>query len=314
MSKKSPFLNDIYNFCVGFCMGGANVIPGVSGGTMLFILGAFNQLTDAIRSIASVETLKLFFSADWKALNARIQWRFLIGIGIGLLVSFATLAKLFVWLLAEHQQLTYAFFFGLIISSIITVNRQIKKWSFGAIICFIISAIGAFAIISLVPVDGGSQWYMLMLYGAICIIAMILPGLSGSFLLLIFGQYERVWKAVSNIARFQFNLQEITDVLLLAAGAIIGIALFVHLLNFLMKYFYNATIASLIGFMLGAIPRLWPWQHEQIISKKLVYEAPVCNGNLPWIILSVLGGIALVLIIDFCAKGGESEKNAKENK
>lgn len=313
MSKKSTFFGDIYNFFVGFCMGGANVIPGVSGGTMLFILGAFNQLTDAIRSIASIETLKLLFSAEWKALNTRIQWRFLIGIGIGLLASFATLAKLVVWLLETHQQLTYAFFFGLIISSMITVNRQIKKWTWGAIVCFIISTIAAFAIVSLVPVDGGTQWYMLMLYGAICIIAMILPGLSGSFLLLIFGQYERVWGAVANIARFNFNWQEITDVFMLAAGAVLGLALFVHLLNFLMKHFYNATIAALIGFMLGAIPRLWPWQHEQIISRKLVYDAPVCDSNLPWIILSVIGGIALVLIIDFIANGGKS-KTEKENK
>ena len=108
-------------------------------------------------------------------------------------------------------------------------------------------------------------------------------------------------------------LQEITDVFMLAAGAVLGLALFVHLLNFLMKHFYNATIAALIGFMLGAIPRLWPWQHEQIISRKLVYDAPVCDSNLPWIILSVIGGIALVLIIDFIANGGKS-KTEKENR
>lgn len=308
MNKKSSLLNDLYNFFVGFCMGGANVIPGVSGGTMLFILGAFNKLTDAIRDIACIETIKLLFAANWKALYARIQWRFLIGIAIGLLVSFATLTKLIIWMLNEHQQLTYAFFFGLIISSIITVNRQIKKWSYGAIICLILSTVGAFAVIRLVPVESSTTWYMLMLYGAICIIAMILPGLSGSFLLLIFGQYARVWGAISNIASFKFNWNEICDVTLLAAGAIIGLGLFVHLLNFLMKHFHNAVVASLIGFMIGAIPRLWPWQHEEIFSKKIIFDAPVYNSNLPLIILSALGGIALVLIIDFCAKEAKTEK------
>lgn len=311
MSKKSPFLNDIYNFLVGFCMGGANVIPGVSGGTMLFILGAFNDLTEAIRSIASIETIKLLFSAEWKVLNARIQWRFLIGIGLGLLASFATLAKLVVWLLEEHQQLTYAFFLGLIISSIITVQRQVKKWTLGAIISLIVSTIAAYLIISLVPISGGTQWYMLMLYGAICIIAMILPGLSGSFLLLIFGQYERVWGAVANVANFRWHLDEICDLALLSIGAIIGLGLFVHLLNWLLKYCANATIAALIGFMLGATPRLWPWQHEEFITKKLVLDAPVNNTLLPWIILSVLGGIALVLAIDFCAKERKPEKESK---
>ena len=310
MNKKSSLLNDLYNFIVGFCMGGANVIPGVSGGTMLFILGAFNKLTDAIRDIACIETIKLLFAANWKALYARIQWRFLIGIAIGLLVSFATLAKLVLWMLEEHQQLTYTFFFGLIISSIITVNRQIKKWSYGAIICLIASTIGAFLIIRLVPVDGSTAWYMLMLYGAICIIAMILPGLSGSFLLLIFGQYERVWGAIANVTHLQLNWHEICDVALLAAGTVIGLGIFVHLLNFLMKHFYNAVIASLIGFMIGAIPRLWPWQHEEIFTKRIIFDAPVYNENLPLIILSALGGIALVLIIDFCAKEDKTEKES----
>ena len=308
MNRKSPFFSDIYNFFVGFCMGAANVIPGVSGGTMLFILGAFNELTEAIRAIASVETLKLLISGNWKAVNARIQWRFLIGISVGLLVSFATLAKIMVWLLQEHQQLTYAFFFGLIISSIISVKRQVKKWSPGAILSLIISTIGAFLIVSMVPINAGSQWYMLMLYGAICIIAMILPGLSGSFLLLIFGQYERVWNAVGNLTHFQLNWGEISDLMCLAVGAVLGLALFVHLLNFMMKHFYNVTIAALIGFMIGAIPRLWPWQHQELLTGKIIFDPPVCNQLLPWIILCTIGGIILVLAIDFLAKDRKTEK------
>lgn len=310
MRMFSKFRDDLFHFSVGFCMGGANVIPGVSGGTMLFIMGAFTRLTDALRDIASVETLRLLFTFRFRELAARIQWRFLLGVGIGVLVSFATLAKFFVWLLEYHERPTFAFFFGLIAASIITVNRQMRKWSGGAVVSFLISAAAAFGIISLVPMHGGGQWYMLMLYGAICIIAMILPGLSGSFLLLIFGQYDRVWRTVGDLAHFHFTASGILTVVCLAVGGAVGLGLFVHLLNYLLRNFYNATIAALIGFMVGALPRLWPWQHE--VAGRAVYNAPAVDGSLFRIALCVLAGLVLVLAIEFCArkKNGNGGENA----
>lgn len=300
MKKLSRFKDDLYNFSVGFFMGSANVIPGVSGGTMLFIMGAFAKLTGAIRDIACWETVKMLCRGDWQGIYRKIQWRFLAGVGLGVVISFATLAKVFVWLLEKHQQLTFAFFFGLIAASIITVNRQMQKWSWGAGASFIISALAAFGIISLVPLNGGTQWYMLMLYGAICIIAMILPGLSGSFLLLIFGQYQRVWEAVGNISHLQFHAGEVIMLIWLALGCVIGLGAFVHLLNYLMKNFYNATIAALIGFMAGAIPRLWPWQHQGA-ANRLVYEMPDCAA-LPLPLAAAAAGLVLVLVIEFFAR------------
>ncbi|MBE6390121.1 MAG: DUF368 domain-containing protein [Lentisphaerae bacterium] len=300
MKEKSRFCEDLYNFSVGFCMGGANVIPGVSGGTMLFIMGAFSKLTGAISTIASVKTLKLLLSGKWKELYELIPWRFLFALGVGILLSFATLAKLLVWLLNNCQQYTFAFFFGLIAASIITVNRQMKKWSWGAWISFAASAATAFGIISLVPVNAGSQWYMLILYGAICIIAMILPGLSGSFLLLIFGQYQKVWDAVGNLAHFHWTISDISTVFFLALGAIAGIGMFVHLLNWLIKNFYDFTVAALIGFMVGAIPRLWPWQQE--IANHISYNAPIYDISFLWTVLVIFSGLLLVLIIEFFAR------------
>lgn len=300
MGKFCCIKEDLYNFSVGFCMGGANVIPGVSGGTMLFIMGAFTKLTDAISRIASIATLKLLFTGQWKKFYESIPWRFLFGLGAGILISFATLAKFFVWMLENHQSYTFSFFFGLIIASIFTVNRQIKQWSAGVWISFAISALAAFGIISLVPVDGGSQWYMLLLYGAICIIAMILPGLSGSFLLLIFGQYNRVWLAVGNLSHFNFSTADISTVLFLGIGAVIGLGAFVHLLNYLLRNFYNATIAALIGFMVGAIPRLWPYQHE--VEGRLIYDAPKYDWSLCGIAGCLAGGFILVMIIEFFAR------------
>ena len=300
MKKISGYKDDLYNFAVGFFMGGANVIPGVSGGTMLFIMGAFTKLTDAIRDIACMETLKMLCCGDWRGLYNRIQWRFLAGVGAGVLLAFATLAKVFVWLLDKHQQLTFAFFFGLIAASIITVNRQMKKWSAGAVISFIISTVAAFGVVSLVPLNGGTQWYMMILYGAICIIAMILPGLSGSFLLLIFGQYQRVWDAVGNLARLQFHTDQLIMLCCLVLGSILGLGAFVHLLNYLMKNFYNATVAALIGFMAGAIPRLWPWQHQDS-AHRLIYEVPDC-ASLLWTVAAAASGLLLVLAIELFAR------------
>ena len=158
----------------------------------------------------------------------------------------------------------------------------------------------------MVPVDGGSQWYMLTLYGAICIIAMILPGLSGSFLLLIFGQYHRVWMAVGNLMHFQFSVADLTTIFFLAAGAVAGLGAFVHLLNYLLKKFYNVTIAALIGFMVGATPRLWPWQHE--CGEKFVLDPPTCDRSMLWVILCAAAGFFSVMLIEFCAR----KKNIKE--
>ena len=313
MKMPVKFKEDIYNFLVGFFMGAANVIPGVSGGTMLFIMGAFGKLIDTLKNIGSPETLKMLCKGDFKGLAKRANWRFLGFLALGALASFATLAKLMVYLLAEHTQLTQAFFFGLIAASIITVNHQMERWTIPAWISFIISAVAAFAIISLVPVNTGDAWYTMILCGAISIIAMILPGLSGSFLLLILGQYDRVWNAVGNVARLKFNADEISMIVLLAIGCITGLGAFVHLLNYLMKNFENVTIAALIGFMIGSLPRIWPFQHADLssivlqkgkpVATRIIYDMPQSfDGKTLFTILCAIAGLALVMGIEYCAK------------
>ena len=311
MKTPAKFKDDIYNFLVGFFMGAANVIPGVSGGTMLFIMGAFGKLINAIKTIASPETLKLLCKGDFKALVARIEWRFLLFVVLGALLSFATLAKLMVYLLAEHTQLTQAFFFGLIAASIITVNHQMERWTIPAWISFAISAAAAFAIISLVPMNTGDAWYTMIICGAISIVAMILPGLSGSFLLLILGQYDRVWSAVGNIARFRFDLSEIYMLALLAIGCAAGLGAFVHLINFLMKKYSTPTIAALIGFMVGSIPRLWPFQHDdlssmvlqkgKLVATRIIYELPPMQWRSLLVLGCALAGLILVIAIEYFA-------------
>ncbi len=317
MKTPAKFKEDIYHFLVGFFMGAANVIPGVSGGTMLFIMGAFGKLINAIKTIASPETLKMLCKGEFKALAARIEWRFLLFIVLGTLLSFATLAKLMVYLLAEHTQLTQAFFFGLIAASIITVNHQMERWTIPAWISFGISAAAAFAIISLVPVNTGDAWYTMIICGAISIVAMILPGLSGSFLLLILGQYDRVWSAVGNVARLRFDFSEISMLALLAVGCVAGLGAFVHLINFLMKKYSAPTIAALIGFMVGSIPRLWPFQHDDVssmvlqkgklVATRIVYELPPMQWRSLLVLGCALAGLVLVIGIEYFASRRKAE-------
>ncbi len=320
--KKTSFITDLRNFFVGFAMGTANVIPGVSGGTMLFIMGAFEELVDAIRKVASAETLRMVCRFQIKRLFQELPWRFLLGLGAGIVVSFATVAKLFVWLLENHPQLTYAFFFGLIIGSIVTVNRQLGKWTAGAGVSFFAGTAIAFAVVSLIPVSTPNTWYVYLLCGAICIIAMILPGLSGSFLLLLLGQYNFVWNAVGNAARFQFSVAELGALVWLALGCVLGLGGFSHLLNYLMKRFRSATIAALIGFMVGSLPRIWPWYAPRgiLVNAKGVevpygisFKAPVFDGTFLPILIAAVFGLVLVLGIEFLSRkrGGEAPEGAK---
>ena len=288
---------------------------------MLFIMGAFGKLVTALRDLVSLDTLKMFIRLDFKGLRDRIQWRFLTALVLGVLAAFATLAKVIVGMLEAHRDITFAFFLGLIAASIISVNRQIKKWSIGAALSGIISAAAAFAIISLIPVDTGDAWYTMILCGVICIIAMILPGLSGSFLLLILGQYNRIWEAVGNLSHLKFNAGEISMLALVALGCAIGLGAFVHLLNFLMDRYYNATIAALCGFMIGSLPKLWPWQSpdpasliwqkgKAVFSRSLYHLPKWDDGKLITLLLCIIAGFAVILTIEYFA----GKKQNKESK
>lgn len=299
-------------------MGCANVIPGVSGGTMLFIMGAFDKLINAIRELISPANLRLLLKFRCKEWAQKVDLRFLLFLFIGIGASFATLTKVIVYLLGYHKLPTYAFFLGLVAASIYSVARQIKKWSVTVFVSMVISTAAAFGIISLVPINPGDAWYITLGCGAVCIIAMILPGLSGSFLMLIFGQYDRVWNAVGNLTRFNTNREELAMLGFLVLGAGAGLGAFVHLLTFLLKRYYNVTMAALIGFMVGSLPRLWPFQHDDpahIIIKKgkaaatrIIYDPPEFSrsGALYW--LCILSGIALVLLVEFIAHKKQQQK------
>ncbi len=252
----------------GFAMGVANVIPGVSGGTMAFILGIYEELIDSIRQFASLDTFKMALKFDIKGLFTKLPWPFLLALGIGVLVAFASVARLFTWLLDKHPSMTYAFFFGLVLASIFTVLKKVKKWNYATICALVIGAVATYFLVTLVPVKTPNTWWFSLVSGMIVICAMILPGISGSFLLLILRQYRYVWGAVGALTSGKITVESILTVFWVGIGCAVGLGSFVHLLNWLFKKFHDLTVATLIGFMVGSMWKLWPWKEVMLYSVK----------------------------------------------
>ncbi len=266
----------------GFAMGAANVIPGVSGGTIALLTGIFNELIESLNSLMSVSTWKLLFKGDLRGFWKTIHGTFLLWLAIGVILSVFSLAKLMEYVLAHHPVQTWAFFFGLIIVSAIFMLSDIKGWK-GSDICWLVLgvALGAF-ICLLSPTETTSDLWFIALCGAIAICTMILPGISGSFILVLFGKYEYIMKAVSEL-----NLPVLA---VFALGCVIGIVAFSKFLHWLIGKYEKPTLLVLIGFTIGALVKVWPWA-----DKAACEAANVLNG-VPAGTLHVGGAIAWALI------------------
>ena len=232
-------------------MGAADVVPGVSGGTIAFIAGIYEELVDSIKSI-NQHALKLLFTLKLKAFWQQINGSFLFSILLGIGISIFSLAKLMTWLLEHYPIQIWSFFFGLIIASTVLVAKEIQRWHAGTVIALIIGAAVAYVITILSPSETPNAWWFIILSGAIAICAMILPGISGAFILLLMGKYAYILGAVSDL---QFGI-----LLLFAFGAVTGIVSFSHLLSWLLKKHHTATVATLTGFMVGSLNKVWPWK------------------------------------------------------
>ncbi|MDR3140357.1 MAG: DUF368 domain-containing protein [Tannerellaceae bacterium] len=254
----------------GIGMGAVDVVPGVSGGTIALIVGIYEELLDSIKSING-NSLKLFFTgkivAFWKAINGN----FLLTLVSGIAISIFSLAKLITYLLETQPVLVWSFFFGLVLASILFVAKEIRKWDWKTILGFIIGAIIAFYITIATPAETPDGLWFIFLCGAIAICAMILPGISGSFVLVLLGKYDYVMKAVTNL--------DMVIIFVFICGAAIGITSFSRLLSCLLRRFHDITIAVLAGFMLGSLNKVWPWKIEingmdhNLLPDSLVWEA-----------------------------------------
>lgn len=272
----------------GMGMGAADVVPGVSGGTIAFIAGIYDELIDSIKNI-NLTSLKLLFTgrfaAFWKAVNANFLLSILCGIG----VSVFSLAKLITYLLDNQPILVWSFFFGLVLASACFVSKDIKEWNWKTVSGLLAGVAVAFYITVATPAETSTQLWFIFLCGAVAICAMILPGISGSFILLLMGKYTYIMGAVKEL-----------NVLVLgvfAAGALVGITSFSHILSYALKRFRNLTLAVLTGFMLGSLNKVWPWKvverfytDSHGVQKALV-EHNVWPGEqlLPAILLAVVG-------------------------
>jgi len=284
----------------GLAMGAADVVPGVSGGTIAFISGIYEELITSIGNInlSLVKTLRQEgFKAAWKQLNGNFLLALFIGIGISIL----SLAKLMGWLLVHKPIFLWSFFFGLVVASIFFVGKQITIWNLGTISLFIIGAVVAFYISSL-PVMGTieSIWF-LFLAGALAICAMILPGISGAFILVLLGAYQPVLEALNN--------RDLKTIGVIGLGAIIGLLSFSKLLKWLFQNYKNLTLATLTGFILGSLNKIWPWKETlstRVNSKG--EEVPLLQENISpfsyhenpqmaWAIaLAILGFLTIFLL------------------
>ena len=236
----------------GMAMGAADVVPGVSGGTIAFISGIYEELLGSISNV-NLQLLKTLKQEGLKAAWKQVNGNFLAALFIGIFVSIISLAKAIKYLLENEPILLWSFFFGLVLASVIYIAKQITKWNVISVIVLILGAFLAYYITTLNPlVSENSSPIFIFLAGAIAICAMILPGISGSFILVLLGAYKPVLDALNN--------KDIKTILVFMFGAIVGLLTFSKILKWLFKHYKNITLAVLTGFIIGSLNKIWPWK------------------------------------------------------
>ncbi|MFV0290329.1 MAG: DUF368 domain-containing protein [Mangrovibacterium sp.] len=235
----------------GVGMGAADVVPGVSGGTIAFISGIYEELLNSIKAV-NYSNLKLLLAGKFKSFWSAVNANFLVALLSGIAFSLLSLAKLMTYLLDYHPILIWSFFFGLIVASAIYVAKDIKQWNLITIVSALLGAFVAYIITTIAPAEPNTSYFFIFISGAIAICAMILPGISGSFILLLLGMYKFIISALSDF--------KIAVIATFATGAGIGLICFSNVLSWLLKKYFDYTIALLAGFMIGSLNKIWPWK------------------------------------------------------
>jgi putative membrane protein len=298
----------------GMCMGASDIVPGVSGGTMAFIMGIYEELIDSIRTVGQRDFIQAVLRFRIQDVLQILNWPFLLALGSGILLAIFTLAHSLEWLLENEPVYLWSFFFGLVLASIISVSKRVKKWtpSLGALM--LAGAVGAYILVGLVPSQTPNDWWFLILSGAVAICAMILPGISGAFILVLLGKYQFVLSAVNGF-RQTFNLQDLLTIVLVGIGAVVGLISFAQVLGWLFRRYHDGTVAVLIGLMVGSLRKVWPWKFdadwlrdsagEFVLSDghRIVTEQHniLPNGGAGELILAIviaLAGVLLVLMLE----------------
>lgn len=298
MGKIQSIISKYFSVALkGFGMGAANVVPGVSGGTIALITGIYTDIVDAISAFTDRNTWKALLKGNWSEFWKSIKGAFLLALGVGIIVSIFSLAKLMTLALEHYPILTWAFFFGLILASAVIMFRNIKLWKGADIAALVVGILLGVGVCTLSPTNTSEDLWFIFVCGAISICTMILPGVSGSFVLLILGKYEYIMNAVTEL-----NLPVLA---VFAVGCVVGILAFAKLLHWLLARWEQRTMIVLLGFVLGSLIRIWPWS-----DKVAAMEAQLLRGNqsgildmqIPAAIACCVGGIVLVLLIEMMGK------------
>ena len=239
-------------------MGAADLVPGVSGGTIAFIFGIYEELIHSIKTLSG-EFLRLGLRGKIKEAWDLIPFGFLIPLGLGLVTAVLSLSNLLSYLLHTYPSFLWSFFFGLVIASAWLVRKRVVTWDLHDLLAMAVTTVATYFLVGAVPVETPNTLLALFLSGAVAICAMILPGISGSFLLVIMGKYEQVLQAISN--------RDLVSIAVFGLGAVFGLALFSRVLSWLFAKHHDISIAILTGFMIGSLRKIWPW--KEIISTRI---------------------------------------------
>ena len=306
--KRKPMINVkelILVFVKGVAMGAANVIPGVSGGTIAFITGIYDKLIESLKRL-DVTAVRLLFQFRLREFANHVNFWFMAALFLGIGISLVSLGKLLKMLFEEYPIEVWALFFGLIVASVYSVGRTIKQWNMGSVGGVIVGTVVAVLLSFLKPAAESQNFIYLMLCGVVAICSMLLPGLSGSFVLILMGNYQLIMlDAVPN--------GEMAIIIPVAIGALAGFILLSHFISFMLRNFELSTIGVLTGFILGSLLIIWPWKQEVFLTvengeflmkdgEKVIqgyerYLPPLDSSQtIIAIVLMVVGGLAVLLL------------------
>ena len=295
----------------GAAMGMANVIPGVSGGTVALITGIYEDLINTLKSF-DWHAVKLLFKADFRKCFNHINGPFACAVGIGVIVSVFSAAKILEHLLSEHETLTMAFFFGLILASIFLVARQVPKWNPLTGLALLAGIAGAAAVLLIKPLSENPDPLYVFLCGVVAMCSMILPGISGSYILILMGNYALLLDATSNVQDYQKSLPALLP---FTAGCAVGLLGFARVLSFILDRFKATTLAMLTGFVAGSLAVIWPWKttFTKTIGEKTAvtgyqWNLPEPGKPLLLALLIILAGSGLVPLLDKLAGNHKARK------
>jgi len=244
----------------GVCMGAADIVPGVSGGTMAFILGIYEELIDAIRTLGRPHFLEAVLKFRIKDVLKTLNWEFLLAVATGIFIAIITLSHALESLLVNQPVFLWSFFFGLVLASVLVVSKRVKRWTPQLVIALMFGAVGAYVLVGLVPVQTPNDWWFLIISGAVASCALILPGISGAFLLVLLGKYQYVLGSVNDLRAGELNAA--VPLILVAIGAVVGLVSFAQILGWLFKQYHDLTVSLLIGLMVGSLRKIWPWKMD----------------------------------------------------